>query len=179
MPLKRKKFYYIIIRVHGFIRYRKIGQNASGAQAGQGAQRHEWFNDFEKSNEIHMELGGISRPGSILEATMQESAEKIGTIVHFGHAAAAGLRSKRLWQYFGGVKDLAGQKVPHGLGVKHFECERTQSQLSRVEAGRWVDAELEGFAEVVGFMCWICCEPTAPDKSKSGNKPVWGRFVGA
>ena len=95
--------------------------------------------------------------GSILEATMQESAEKIGTIVHFGHAAAAGLRSKRLWQYFGGVKDLAGQKVPHGLGVKHFECERTQSQLSRVEAGRWVDAELDGYASVLVCVCVFVC----------------------
>ena len=111
---------------------------------------------------------------------MQESAEHLGTIVHCGPAAAAGLRSKQLWQYFGGVKDVAGQKVPHGLGVKRFACERAQSQLSRVETGRWCAGELDGYCEVVGYMFWNSSEPTgAPDKCKSATKPVWGRFAGA
>ena len=77
---------------------------------------------------------------------MEESAENLSSIKHFAPAAGTGLRGKLLWQYFGGVKDLVGQKAPHGLGVKRFACERTQSHLSRTETGRWMLGELEGYA---------------------------------
>jgi hypothetical protein len=76
---------------------------------------------------------------------MEEPAENLSSIKHFSPAAGTGLRGKLLWQYFGGVKDLGGQKAPHGLGVKRFACERAQSHLSRVETGRWVLGELEGY----------------------------------
>ena len=75
---------------------------------------------------------------------MEECAENLSSITHFAPATTAGLRSKCLWQYFGGVKDVAGKKVPHGLGVKRFAHERTQSHLTRVESGRWVLGELDG-----------------------------------
>ena len=135
---------------------------------------------------------------------MEECAENLSSITHFAPATTAGLRSKCLWQYFGGVKDVAGKKVPHGLGVKRFAHERTQSHLTRVESGRWVLGELDGcpslptpassltltvcprhlpsplsscsYCEIVGFMFWT---PREPGESKSGNhKPEWGRYVG-
>jgi hypothetical protein len=109
---------------------------------------------------------------------MNECAENLGSITHFAPAASAVLRSKQLWKYFGGVKDLAGQMVPHGLGVKRFVCERTHAH-SRVESGRWVLGELEGCGEVWGFMCWNSAEPIDQGRSAyKGHKPEWGRYVG-
>ena len=104
---------------------------------------------------------------------MEQSAENLSSITHFAPAASAGLRSKQLWTYFGGVKDVAGQKVPHGLGVKRFACERMHTELSRVESGRWVLGELDGYSEIWGFMCW-----NSEEKRGVSPKPEWGRYVG-
>jgi hypothetical protein len=110
---------------------------------------------------------------------MEESVENLSLIAHFAPASSAGLRPKLLWQYFGGVKDVAGQNVPHGLGVKRFACERTHAHLSRVESGRWVMGELQGWGEIWGFMCWKSDEPTEPRMSNcKGHKPEWGRYIG-
>ena len=91
---------------------------------------------------------------------MEESAENLSSIKHFAPAAGTGLRGKLLWQYFGGVKDLVGQKAPHGLGVKHFACERTQSHLSRTETGHWMlgalPCEAHGGLQI-GSSCQQCC----------------------
>jgi hypothetical protein len=107
---------------------------------------------------------------------LEESAENLGTIAQTAAAAAAGLRGKQLWQYFGGVKNVFGQKVPHGLGVKRYACEKSQSHLNRVESGRWTLGELDGFCEVVGFMFWNDSEPV---QSKFGKRnPEWGRYLG-
>ncbi len=109
---------------------------------------------------------------------MEESAENLGSITQLASAAttAPGLRSKQLWQYFGGVKDVVGQKVAHGLGVKRFACERTQSHQSRVESGRWVLGELDGCCEVVGFILWNDSEPNVLNCRK--RQPEWGRYLG-
>ena len=104
---------------------------------------------------------------------MEESAENLSSIKHFAPAAGTGLRGKLLWQYFGGVKDLVGQKAPHGLGVKHFACERTQSHLSRTETGRWMLGELEGYA------CTTCSSSfSVKSQCVSGFAKLWASCFG-